>query len=527
MLISFQSTHTDPHREGRAPQVPLFFRSIATIPEDSWSSSLPGRHLNPKYSRPRSLPRLNRFQMQFQRFMLSGCFSGAFLSAFLLATTLACPGATPKLIVTTNQNIITTSDGKPFFYLADTAWELIHRSTREDAKHYLRNRARKGFNVIHTAVLAELDGVRTGNAYNELPFADLDPTQPKEAFFAHVDYIIEEAMSLGLHIGLAPTWGDKVSRRWGRGPGKLFTEETAAAFGKYLGQRYKEKSVIWILGGDRNPDQEEHLAVWRAIANGINEANSGGQLITYLPMQGSSSSKWFHRDDWLSFNLAHTGQTLNPARALALTRQMFNQSPPKPCLDGEAPFEDHPIDWNPGSGWFTDWHVRSAAYRSVLSGAAGHTYGNHNVWQFWTPERHPVSFARTPWREALEQPGAEQMGHLKSFFSSRPWHKLDPRTAVTQDDGSSQSITAVSRDRTFLFSYTAEPVSLTINLENLSGKKLKAYWLNPRDGLASPLEEFDNSNKQKIFTPPSTAAREDWLLLVENAEKQEEQEKQP
>ena len=33
--------------------------------------------------------------------------------------------------------------------------------------------------------------------------------------------------------------------------------------------------------------------------------------------------------------------------------------------------------------------VRQAAYWALLSGAAGHVYGNHNVWQFWQPGREP------------------------------------------------------------------------------------------------------------------------------------------
>ena len=49
-------------------------------------------------------------------------------------------------------------DGKPFFYLGDTAWELFHRLNREDADRYLRDRAARGFTVIQAVAIAELDG---------------------------------------------------------------------------------------------------------------------------------------------------------------------------------------------------------------------------------------------------------------------------------------------------------------------------------------------------------------------------------
>jgi hypothetical protein len=70
--------------------------------------------------------------------------------------------------------------------------------------------------------------------------------------------------------------------------------------------------------------------------------------------------------------------------------------------------------------------VRQAAYWALLSGAAGHVYGNHNVWQFWQPGREPVSHARTPWQRALDQPGAAQMGYARKLFESVAWHTLVP-----------------------------------------------------------------------------------------------------
>lgn len=57
-----------------------------------------------------------------------------------------------------------TSDGRPFFYLADTTWEPFHRLTLAQADHYLSNHAAKGFTVIQAVVLAELDGLNTANA---------------------------------------------------------------------------------------------------------------------------------------------------------------------------------------------------------------------------------------------------------------------------------------------------------------------------------------------------------------------------
>ncbi|MFZ5830334.1 MAG: DUF4038 domain-containing protein [Planctomycetota bacterium] len=48
-----------------------------------------------------------------------------------------------------------TDTGEPFFWLGDTAWEMLHRLDREETLHYLDVRARQGFNVIQTVLALE------------------------------------------------------------------------------------------------------------------------------------------------------------------------------------------------------------------------------------------------------------------------------------------------------------------------------------------------------------------------------------
>ena len=167
------------------------------------------------------------------------------------------------------------ADGTPFFYLGDTAWELFHRLNREEADRYLDDRARKGFTVIQAVVLAELDGLHVPNAYGEKPLVDDDPTRPNEKYFEHVDFIVNAAVARGIHIGMLPTWGDKWNKKWGAGP-EIFTPENAAMYGEFLGRRYRAKPIIWILGGDRNPENDAHLAIVRAHGGGTGAATAAG-----------------------------------------------------------------------------------------------------------------------------------------------------------------------------------------------------------------------------------------------------------
>ena len=188
-------------------------------------------------------------------------FKKIFAIAFL-SISFSTSMTTAQLQVSTNKRFLQTEDGKPFFWLGDTAWELFHRLNREEATSYLKNRADKGFTVIQAVVLAELDGLHTPNAYGEVPLENDDPTKPREAYFQHVDFIVRKAAELNLYIGMLPTWGDKINKdRWGVGP-EIFNTQNAKAYGKWLSDRYKDsKNIIWILGGDRNPRNESDLAI--------------------------------------------------------------------------------------------------------------------------------------------------------------------------------------------------------------------------------------------------------------------------
>ena len=105
---------------------------------------------------------------------------------------LLCLVTTAQFTVSDNKHFLLRNN-TPFFYLGDTGWELFHRLNREQADYYLKRRSEQGFTVIQAVVLAEFDGLHTPNTYGYLPLENDVPTKPKEAYFRHVDYIINKA----------------------------------------------------------------------------------------------------------------------------------------------------------------------------------------------------------------------------------------------------------------------------------------------------------------------------------------------
>jgi len=412
-----------------------------------------------------------------------------------------------------------SANGSPFFYLADTAWELFHRLTREEADSYLHNRAAKGFTVIQAVVLAEIDGLHTPNAYGACPLIDDDPTRPDDAYFSHVDYIINRAESLHLTIGLLPTWGDKVGPvAWGSGP-QIFTPDNAQRYGEFLGRRYRDKPIIWILGGDRPIETETQRAIWRAMAMGIRAGDAGCHLITFHPAGGYSSSAFVHSETWLDFHLLQSGHHLVDNQNYRLVLADRALSPVRPVLDSEPRYEDHPINWQPDAlGWFDAFDVRQGAYWSVLAGACGITYGCHDLWQFWQPDRAPVAFARTPWQTALDLPGACQMRHLRALFVSRPFDRLAPyQEAILagQEEGTGHIRAARAEDGSFLFAYLPTGNTVTLAMGAIAGPRVVAHWYDPREGNWARIGTYANTAVQS-FTPPTRGRGEDWILVLDD-----------
>lgn len=430
----------------------------------------------------------------------------------------------PRLCVSENGRFLSTIHGTPFFWLGDTAWELFHRLTREEAIYYFRNRQTKRFNVIQAVILAELDGLNTPNRYGERPFHHNNPFQPNEAYFAYVDELLHLAAEHDLYVALLPTWGDKVFPAWGIGPA-VFDAVNAEAYGRFLGQRYQSFSnIIWVIGGDRPAvtDEVDYRPIWRAMATGIREFCGNDALMTFHPAGRQQSSQWLHNEAWLDVNMMQSGH--GGGRDLPVWEMIahdFALHPAKPTLDGEPNYEDHPVNrwpsWQPENGYFRDWDVRKQAYRSVFAGGCGVTYGHHFVWQMWDEGHEPQNNGEElfSWQAALDRPGAGQMQHLRVLMESRPFFSRIPdQTLLVNPPQNSDDFLQTTRDvdGSYAFIYIPNSQPITVNLNPLAGDTIAVAWFDPRTGNRSSIGTFDISTTH-TFTPPPDGP--DWVLICD------------
>jgi hypothetical protein len=341
-----------------------------------------------------------------------------------------------------------------------------------------------------------------------------------EAYWRHIDFILDAARDRHLVVGLATMWG--------RDADSLFPDplKNNARYGALLGRRYRDRdNVIWLVTGeyekindnwrqDKGAISDEQRELLRAIARGLEAGHEGRHLMTIHPV--STSAADFHNESWLDFNMQQTWghATANVQRI----RSDYERRPAKPVLNGEPGYENRPEA--PSSA---AWKCRYEGHWSVFSGAFGFTYGADRVWQF-----------HLDWKDALQNEGAGDMQHLRALIESRPMSERVPdQSIITADAGSLQegpSYCAATRasDGSYAMVYSTLGTSFTVDLKQFSGPRANAWWYSPRDGqcyngqlrqTASPFAKVDTRGPQR-FTPPSSGINQDWVLVLDDVERQ-------
>jgi hypothetical protein len=334
---------------------------------------------------------------------------------------------------------------------------------------------------------------------------------------------------LGLTVGMLPTWGDKVGRTHGDGP-RIFTAQNARIYGEFLGKRYKDADVVWILGGDRVVDNQEKRNIWRAMAEGLRAGDDSQHLMTFHPRGGddvlsTSSSVFANSDPVLDFNMQQNGHLIGTPTWARIAHD-YSQLPAKPVIDGEPIYEDHPIGFNAAQfGYSNAYDCRRFLYWDLFAGAFGHTYGHHSVWQMHAPSRDEgVNKPIIYWLEALESPGAWQIRHAHALLESRPFltripddSLIVPSSVPTAVPGAGTKFMNATRnsDGGYGMIYSANSRPYTANLAQLSGQLHHFWWFNPRDGSNIDLGVFSRSKLIDV-TPPFRGEDIDWIFVIDD-----------
>lgn len=400
------------------------------------------------------------------------------------------------------------ANGQPFFWLGDTAWPLFSQYAVADAERYLENRAAKGFTVIQ-GVLAWGNGTGMekpqpdANATGHRPWRGT-PAEPDPIYFEQVDHLLDVAERLGLVLAMLPTWGFYVMNA------KVFDEENARIYGRFLGGRYRDRpNLIWVSGGDHIPTGRED--VYRALARGLREGDGGNSLITYHPCGWRSSAQFFHSEDWLDFNMIETWTAWPHVHPAVLADTYL--TPVKPVVLGEGAYENGP---EYPLGPISPLICRRQAWWAFMAGGF-YTYGQDRMWRMGEG-----------WTDSFDTLGADQMGLHRRIATSRTWWQRVPDQGLFNHGVSSErtlNAAVRSEDSTWAMLYLSSQCHVQVNLEKILTRRVRCTWVNPATGEERDAGTYPTGNATgSVFPLPGVqwfsvpGHWEDAVLLLDGIE---------
>jgi len=385
--------------------------------------------------------------------------------------------------------------------VGDAGWALFTALTKAEAETYLEDRRQRGFTAIIVMTVGHLVNAprnRDGN----LPFAQsgtgvYDFSRPNDAYFAHVDYVVDLARRKGLLLVMTPAYLGFEGGEEGWWPEintALNTEAAMESYGRYLGTRYRSfDNIVWMMGGDYYA--AETLPKTRAIVRGI-QATDQVRFITAHNAREQSGLAFYSAEAWFNLNTTYSKCQFAAQRSI----EDYQRPQVMPSVFIEGRYENEG-DW-------TAVCMRSQAYWPVLSGSSGSFMGNGLIWRF-----------NSGWSGALDSVGSRGMGHFAKLFRSRTWQGLAPDLAgafLTSGRsvlGPDYAASAVTSDGATGIVYTPTQRALTIDMSRIAGGTARAWWFDPATGVATLIGDSPASGT-KVFTPPTA---QDWVLVIDNA----------
>ena len=436
------------------------------------------------------------------------------------------PWSNGKLQVSENRRFLQHENGKPFFWLGETAWYLSSRLDRYEVEYYIIETAKKGYNVVQVSILHT---VKETNSYghpalpNGFDFNGID-RDGEYNYWKHLDYIVQTAERYGIYIAIVCVWCSEVQS------GKL-SVDNARKYGEFLAKRYRGRpNIIWLIGGDCPGDVKPE--VWKAMATTI-KTHDPDHLMSFHPYGRTMSTTWFNNEPWLDFNMFQSGhQRYGQQRSgddypieeyteedgWRFVERSWAVQPLKPVVDGEPSYEDIPHglhNWNEYRWQACD--VRRYAYWSVFAGSFGHTYGNNSTMQMFRPGVLPEFGANRPWWETIHDPGCQQMIHIKKLMLAFPFFERIPdQSVIAGTNGVLYERVIATRGHDYILVYNYTNRRIEIDMTKISGAKKKAWWYSPVNGQTEYIGEFANG-KHAFNHDSGYSAGNDWVLIITDA----------
>lgn len=438
-------------------------------------------------------------------FALLGSFAASSLAG-------VAPASAPAIAAAPNGRHLVWSDGTPFFLHADTAWTLPFAYKDEEVLSYLDRRAGSGFNTIQ---MCALFGDPKDERFHEKALADGDLTKPLDAYWKHVDWVVEQATRRGFVVMINPIWKRHFNALLqANGPVK------SRAFGSWFAKRYRENPrVLYFVGGDQVPEPvREELD---AMGQGIQDVYRGRAIVAFHSEADQSSREAFPNATWITLNWTYAyAPPYRKKYPYDINWANLGTSPRCPIQFAEG-FYDFGAETKPGpNGQRARWAGRFALRRQAwwggfLTGASGCAYGAEAIWMH---NRAPET-----WQMAMAYESGRDMLQLKRFADATRWWTLQPDQEHRFLSGGfgewrtdNFAVAAVADDRSFAVIYTPVRHPLELRLDELRRGQITAQWFDPSSGEYTAVDPaLLKPGTVKLLSPAQNRAEDaDFVLVV-------------
>lgn len=252
---------------------------------------------------------------------------------------------------------------------------------------------------------------------------------------------------------------------------------------------------------DQNGLLRKRINNWNEIGRYVESLNSHKIPLTIHISGNYDASSLFENPSWLTINSIQSGHTHN--RLYFMRDKILNGK--KPIINLEPWYEGILDD-------FKELSQRQAFWVCVLSGAMGHGYGAHGVWQIEKNDGFMNHWGESNYKKALHFEGADALGCGKKLIESMRFVnvKVDKKCIMPQMDETNQNFPIASHmgAKTLIYFPNVTTRKFILKLEG----KSKLTWIHTQkcNVIAS---EFTNDKSVTIF--PDKYGKEDKLLLVE------------
>lgn len=402
------------------------------------------------------------------------------------------------------------ADGTPFLWIADTWWNWTKRSIRmETFEELVDDRSAKGFAIGQLFVPGNGWGRESSLLDSSFSVLDVDHTR-------HVEEMIRYANSKGITVWIHGWWSrpdidehigaEKIKRWW-----------------KYLIHRFGAYNVVWVLAGEYNMHNNGGFDIdfWNELGEMVKTEDPYDRIVSVHNTPpfwsgGADAPQWatgevLHGEEWLDYNQSQVGHGKYANEMIPqIVEREYRRTPAKPIVVTEPWYEF--IEGNP-----TGMDVRLAAWGSILSGAAGHTYGGGHVWLAHVPESQGGG---GPWpleeefeRTTYDYEGAASMKHLADLFSDIKWWEMAPHPELVTDYPQPFCLANPGEEYVLYLRYGGG-LKLQVPPEN---DQYSFFWYNPATGKRYGNKNVSGAGVLDFNCPesyPAATDYKDWVLYV-------------